>query len=34
MRRNLSYYWGELVSWLLVPVVLAIDWFCGPDLEA
>lgn len=34
MRRALNYWWGELIGWLLVLVVLVIDWFYGPDLEA
>jgi hypothetical protein len=30
----MRYLWGEFVGWCLVPVVLVIDWFYGPDLEA
>lgn len=26
--------WTEIKGWLLLPVVLVIDWIFGPDLEA
>jgi len=25
--------WNELKGWLLLPIVLIIDWMFGPDLE-
>lgn len=34
MRNRLRFWWGELVGWVLLPVVLLIDWFYGPDMEA
>jgi hypothetical protein len=30
----MRFYLNELKGWLLLPVVLIIDWIFGPDLEA
>lgn len=29
----MKFWFGELKAWLLLPVVLIIDWIYGPDLE-